>query len=265
MMKKAYARGGMQKKGYAAGGASMKKKMMAAGGNMKKKGYAAGGASGMKKKMMAAGGNMMKKGYAMGGLKEPSANQVGLKKLPTSVRNNMGYMKDGGAAMYKKGYAAGGAMMKKKMMSNGGATSSYDTADRAYPGAGKKRTSTATSTARKKKPVVTKAMMTKAGVTSLRDFYNKMEVNAAGTGYKKRSKALTKKGSSAKPTKKTSSSYFGIEDRKYPGSGRKPRGTTTTSTKPKRKKSPGAQGNPFGLRTLTRNVSKAFSKRGGFK
>ena len=44
MMKKAYARGGMQKKGYAAGGASMKKKMMAAGGNMKKKAYAMGGA-----------------------------------------------------------------------------------------------------------------------------------------------------------------------------------------------------------------------------
>ena len=219
MMKKAYARGGMQKKGYAAGGASMKKKMMSRGGKMP---------------MNPATGK------------------------PTFVGDGIGKMAKGGAsAMYKKGYAAGGAMMKKKMMSNGGATSSYDTADRAYPGAGKKRTSTATSTARKKKPVVTKAMMTKAGVTSLRDFYNKMEVNTAGTGYKKRSKALTKRGSSAKPTKKTSSSYFGIEDRKYPGSGRKPRGTTTTSTKPKSKKSPGAQG--------FKGLQKFLSGRGGFK
>jgi len=194
-MKKAYARGGMQKKGYAAGGSMMKKKMMAAGGNMKKKMMMAGGASGMKKKMMAAGGNMMKKGYAMGGLKQPSANQVGLKKLPESVRNNMGYMKDGGAAMYKKGFAAGGAMMKKKMMAGGGATSDYDITQRKYGGAGKKKTG---STTTGKKPVVTKAMMSKAGVTSLRDFYNKMEVNAAGTGYKKRAKALQRVGAKKK-------------------------------------------------------------------
>lgn len=217
MMKKAYARGGMQKKGYAAGGASMKKKMMSRGGKMP---------------MNPATGK------------------------PTFVGDGIGKMAKGGAsAMYKKGYAAGGAMMKKKMMAPGGLTSSYDTADRAYPGAGKKRTSTAT--AKKKKPVVTKAMMTKAGVTSLRDFYNKMEVNTAGTGYKKRSKALTKRGSSAKPTKKTSSSYFGIEDRKYPGSGRKPRGTTTTSKKSKSKKSPGAQG--------FKGLQKFLSGRGGFR
>ena len=63
---------------------------------MKKKGYAMGGA------------NMKKKGYAMGGLKAPSANQTGLKKLPTAVRNNMGYMNKGGMPMKKKAYAKGG-------------------------------------------------------------------------------------------------------------------------------------------------------------
>ena len=233
MMKKAYARGGMQKKGYAAGGASMKKKMMAAGGTMKKK-------------MMAAGGTMKKKGYAVGGLKEPSANQVGLKKLPTPVRNKMGYMKEGGAAMYKKGYAAGGAAMKKKMMAGGGATSSYDTADRKYPGAGKKRTGTTTKA---KKPVVTKAMMTKAGVTSLRDFYNKMEVNAAGTGYKKRSKALTRKDGSSSRSRKT---VLGSSKNVSTGTGK---GTTTM--KANRKKKAGPMGFP--------SFFAALDKRIGFK
>ena len=68
----------------------------------KKKGYAMGGA------------NMKKKGYAAGGLKSPSANQTGLKKLPESVRNKMGYMNKGGMPKKKKGYAKGGANMKKK-------------------------------------------------------------------------------------------------------------------------------------------------------
>lgn len=51
---------------------------------------------------------MKKKGYAKGGLKAPKANQKGLKKLPTAVRNKMGYMNKGGMSMKKKGYAAGG-------------------------------------------------------------------------------------------------------------------------------------------------------------
>jgi hypothetical protein len=41
-------------------------------------------------------------------MKKPTANQKGLKKLPKSVRNKMGYMKDGGKVK-KKGYAMGGA------------------------------------------------------------------------------------------------------------------------------------------------------------
>ena len=45
------------------------------------------------------------KGMAQGGLKMPSADQVGLKKLPTPVRNKMGYM-------------YGGGMTKKPRMSN---------------------------------------------------------------------------------------------------------------------------------------------------
>ena len=88
------------------GGMAMKKKGMAKGG-MKKKGYAMGG--------------MKKKGMAMGGLKKPAANQTGLQKLPTAVRNKMGYMQKGG--MKKKGMARGG--MKKKSYAAGGMTVTY--------------------------------------------------------------------------------------------------------------------------------------------
>ena len=41
-------------------------------------------------------------GYNMGGLTAPTANQTGLKKLPSSVRNKMGYMYGGGMASKKK-------------------------------------------------------------------------------------------------------------------------------------------------------------------
>lgn len=44
--------------------------------------------------------NIKKK--AKGGLIEPTANQTGLKKLPTAVRNKMGYMYGGGMAKKKK-------------------------------------------------------------------------------------------------------------------------------------------------------------------
>ncbi len=37
-------------------------------------------------------------GFNMGGLTKPTANQTGLKKLPTTVRNKMGYMYGGGMA-----------------------------------------------------------------------------------------------------------------------------------------------------------------------
>jgi LysM repeat protein len=92
---------------------------MKGGGMMKKKGYAKGG---MKKKGYARGG-MKKDDYAIGGdmRKRPAANQKGLKKLPTAVRNKMGYMAKGGITMKKKGMAKGGAMMKKKGMAKGGA------------------------------------------------------------------------------------------------------------------------------------------------
>ena len=64
----------------------------------------------------AAKGGMMKKkkGYAKGGMmKKTSSAQKGLKKLPSSVRNKMGYMAKGGMTK-KKGYAKGGVMKKKK-------------------------------------------------------------------------------------------------------------------------------------------------------
>ena len=130
---------------------------------------------------MAAGGNMKKKMMAAGG------------------------------SMMKKGYAAGGAMMKKKSYAGGGATSDYDITQRKYGGAGKKRTGMTTTKKKMsgKKPVVTKTMMTKAGVTNLRDFYNKMEVNAAGTGYKKRARALQKVGVKKKSDEKQRKSLQG--------------------------------------------------------
>jgi hypothetical protein len=75
----------------------------------------------MKKKGMAMGG-MKKKGMMAGGLKKPAAGQTGLKKLPTSVRNKMGYAKNGGM-MKKKGMAKGG--MKKKGYAMGGMRTTY--------------------------------------------------------------------------------------------------------------------------------------------
>ena len=47
----------------------------------------------------AKGTGMMKGGmakYAKGGLKKPTEAQAGVKKLPTKVRNKMGFMKKGG-------------------------------------------------------------------------------------------------------------------------------------------------------------------------
>ena len=65
----------------------------------------------MKKKMMQVGG----------ALKSQTADQTGLKKLPTAVRNKMGYMNKGGMPK-KKGYAKGGKMndMRKTGMFYGG-------------------------------------------------------------------------------------------------------------------------------------------------
>jgi hypothetical protein len=80
----------------------------------KKKGYSKGGV------------NMKKKGYAAGGLKDPSASQTGLKKLPKTVRNNMGYMNEGGMPKKKKGMAKGGANMKKKSYAKGGTVATYN-------------------------------------------------------------------------------------------------------------------------------------------
>ena len=93
-----------------------KKKNM--GGMMKAKGKANGGM--MKAKGRANGGAMKKKGYAAGGsanLKKAGADQKGLKKLPTAVRNKMGYMKDGGMSTEEKGYSKGGAATKAKRTS----------------------------------------------------------------------------------------------------------------------------------------------------
>ena len=52
-----------------------------------------------------------------GALKKPTADQKGLKKLPTNVRNNMGFMKAGGMT---KGGMKGGGMMNTKGYAKGG-------------------------------------------------------------------------------------------------------------------------------------------------
>ena len=44
----------------------------------------------------AGGGYRAKEGGSVGGLKSVPADNKGLKKLPTTVRNKMGYMKKGG-------------------------------------------------------------------------------------------------------------------------------------------------------------------------
>ncbi len=61
-----------------------------------------------KKSTAKARGGLSKKtkGYAKGGMKS-TAGKKGLAKLPTSVRNKMGYMKGGGMKK-TKGYARGG-------------------------------------------------------------------------------------------------------------------------------------------------------------
>jgi len=50
-------------------------------------------------------------------MKKPAANQTGLKKLPTAVRNRMGYMNKGGMA--KKGYKEGGLVKSTGKLSTG--------------------------------------------------------------------------------------------------------------------------------------------------
>mgnify|MGYP003136333913 FL=1 len=61
------------------------------------------------------GAGLLPSGMAQGGLKMPTANQVGLKKLPTPVRNKMGYMYGGGMGkkprMSKMDYRKGGMVI----------------------------------------------------------------------------------------------------------------------------------------------------------
>ena len=53
-------------------------------------------------KKLAKGGMAKKKGYAAGGaLQKTTSSQKGLKKLPTSVRNKMGFMSKCGMASKK--------------------------------------------------------------------------------------------------------------------------------------------------------------------
>jgi hypothetical protein len=56
-------------------------------------------------------------------MKKPTDDQAGLKKLPTAVRNKMGYMKNGGKVK-AKGMAMGGKV-KSKGMAMGGKVMGY--------------------------------------------------------------------------------------------------------------------------------------------
>lgn len=51
-------------------------------------------------------------------MKQPTDDQAGLKKLPTAVRNKMGYMKNGGKVK-AKGMAMGGKVKSKGMAMGG--------------------------------------------------------------------------------------------------------------------------------------------------
>tara|TARA_X000001388_G_scaffold70120_1_gene59059 strand:+ start:1068 stop:1463 length:396 start_codon:yes stop_codon:yes gene_type:complete len=62
-----------------------------------------------------------KTGMNMGGqLKKPNSAQAGLKKLPESVRNKMGFMAKGGMPKKKTGMGHGGMSKKKTGMMYGG-------------------------------------------------------------------------------------------------------------------------------------------------
>jgi len=54
--------------------------------------------------------NIMAKGGKVGGLKKVQPSQKGLKKLPTKVRNKMGYMKKGGRVGMGKAMRGGGCV-----------------------------------------------------------------------------------------------------------------------------------------------------------
>ena len=78
---------------------------------MKKKGYARGGAK--MKKMRAGGGKMPM-------AKDPKTGKM----VPTFAMDGKGKMAKGGRTKKKKGYAKGG-MMKKKGMARGGMKKGY--------------------------------------------------------------------------------------------------------------------------------------------
>ena len=60
------------------------------------------GAAMEKHMVKKAKGGVIKASIGTMALKKPTAGQVGLKKLPTPVRNKMGYMNKGGAIKKKK-------------------------------------------------------------------------------------------------------------------------------------------------------------------
>tara|TARA_X000001382_G_scaffold68441_1_gene47530 strand:+ start:3356 stop:4060 length:705 start_codon:yes stop_codon:yes gene_type:complete len=231
----------------------MKKKMMSAGGNMKKKGYAAGG---MTKKGYAAGGlGMKKKMMSAGGMPMAKDPKTG-KMMPKFAMDGVGKMAKGGSAMYKKGYAAGGVAMKKKMMAGGGmSTSDYDITKAKMPGSAK---STRNVSTKKKVPVVTKDRLNKLGMT-LREFKNAYEVNAAGTGYKKRSKALKAKGSSTKSRNRSSTMNKANPSLNF--GTKKGSGTTVKRSAVEKARDKKAASGLKGFKSLR----EAFSKRKGFR
>ena len=74
----------------------MRKKMMGGGMMMKRPMYKKGGSPKKEKGAEIGGEAGFKFMNEKKGLKPVKPNQKGLKKLPTEVRNKMGYMKKGG-------------------------------------------------------------------------------------------------------------------------------------------------------------------------
>ena len=101
------------------GGADIKTGMKTGSSDVKKEGSVTGSSDANKDGGVTMGlNNMFKKGgsakkYAEGGSLKPvdSAENPGLAKLPTHVRNKMGYAKKGGAV---KKYAEGGSVTEEE-------------------------------------------------------------------------------------------------------------------------------------------------------
>ena len=88
-------------------GAKMSDRKKAMGGGMMRKGFTKKGKRNLKDEKKRIVRELKKDG---GSLKKVKPSQKGLKKLPTKVRNKMGYMKKGGTVGMGKAMRGGGCV-----------------------------------------------------------------------------------------------------------------------------------------------------------